>query len=180
MNNEIQEIIDLAAGQGIVLDPCLLRDYPLGTWFWAIHHQIIAEPLTEPLADRIKYILTQKDQSERAVRLKALRPVMNPDGLQAGCAKACAEYVKARAEYGKACAEYDKARAEYGKAWAEYDKAGAEYDKAWAECAKARAECDKAGAEYDKAWAECNKEFFTQWGEEYPDHPIWDENGLAF
>ena len=144
MNNEIQEIIDLAAGQGIVLDPCLLRDYPLGTWFWAIHHQIIAEPLTEPLADRIKYILTQKDQSERAVRLKALRPVMKPDG-----------------------------QAEDAKAWAEYAKARAE-------CAKARAECDKAGAEYDKAWAECNKEFFTQWGEEYPDHPIWDKNGLAF
>ena len=173
MNNEIQEIIDLAAGQGIVLDPCLLRDYPLGTWFWAIHHQIIAEPLTEPLADRIKYILTQKDQSERAVRLKALRPVMNPDGLQAGCAKARAAYAKAQAECDKAWAEYDKAGAEYDKAWAGYDKA-------WAECAKARAECDKAGAEYDKAWAECNKEFFTQWGEEYPDHPIWDKNGLAF
>ena len=137
MNNEIQEIIDLAAGQGIVLDPCLLRDYPLGTWFWAIHHQIIAEPLTEPLADRIKYILTQKDQSERAVRLKALRPVMKPDGQ------------------------------------AEDDKAGAAYAKVRAEYNKVRAECDKAGAEY-------NKELFTQWGEEYPDHPIWDKNGLAF
>jgi tetratricopeptide (TPR) repeat protein len=173
MNNEIQEIIDLAAGQGIVLDPCLLRDYPLGTWFWAIHHQIIAEPLTEPLANRIKYILTQKDQSERAVRLKALRPVMKPDGWQA--------------EYAKVRAEYDKAGAEYDKAWAEYNKARAECDKVRAECNKARAEYDKAWAEYDKAWAEynkaraeCDKELFTQWGEEYPDHPIWDKNGLAF
>ena len=149
---EIREIIDLAAGQGIVLDPCLLRDYPIGTWFWAVHHMVVCEPLTEPLVNRIRYILTSKDLSERSIRLMALRPVMAPDNLPE-------PLVKARVE----C---DKARAEY-------NKAGAECNKAWAEC-------DKARAEYNKAWAECNKELFTQWGEEYPDHPIWDENGLAF
>ena len=131
MNNEIQEIIDLAAGQGIVLDPCLLRDYPIGTWFWAVHHMVVCEPLTEPLVNRIRYILTSKDLSERSIRLMALRPVMAPDNLPEPLVKA-------------------------------------------------RVECDKARAEYNKAGAECNKELFTQWGEEYPDHPIWDKNGLAF
>jgi hypothetical protein len=152
MNSEIQEIIDLAAGQGIVLDPCLLRDYPIGTWFWAVHHMVVCEPLTEPLVNRIRYILTSKDLSERSIRLMALRPVMAPDNLPEPLVKARAEYDKAWVEYGKARVEYGKVCAEYNKAWAEYNKAGAEY----------------------------NKELFTQWGEEYPDHPIWDENGLAF
>ena len=159
MNNEIQEIIDLAAGQGIVLDPCLLRDYPIGTWFWAVHHMVVCEPLTEPLVNRIRYILTSKDLSERSIRLMALRPVMAPDNLPEPLVKARVECDKACAEYDNARVEYDNARVEYGKAWAEYNKAGAE--------------CNKARAEY-------NKELFTQWGEEYPDHPIWDKNGLAF
>ena len=127
---------------------------------------VVCEPLTEPLVNRIRYILTSKDLSERSIRLMALRPVMAPDNLPEPLVKAGAEY--------------NKAGAEYNKAWAEYDKAWAEYNKAWAECNKARAEYNKAGAECNKARAECNKELFTQWGEEYPDHPIWDENGLAF
>ena len=134
---------------------------------------VVCEPLTEPLVNRIRYILTSKDLSERSIRLMALRPVMAPDNLPE-------PLVKARVECDKACAEYDKACAECDKAWAEYDNARVEYDKACAECDKARAECNKAWAECNKAWAECNKELFTQWGEEYPDHPIWDENGLAF
>ena len=102
MKDTTQEIAELARAQGITLDPCLLREYPIGTPFWCVHHSEICEPLTEPLANRIRYILTQKPEAERRVRLKALRPVMN------------------RAEYKKALAEYKKARAE---AWAEYDKA---------------------------------------------------------
>jgi hypothetical protein len=117
MNSGILEIQSLALAQGLTLDPSLLKDYPLGTYFWAVHHQTIFEPLTEPLANRIEYILTDKAANERAVRLAALRPVKDAKA----CDKACATYDKARATYAKARAKaYDKA---YDKACATHDKA---------------------------------------------------------
>ena len=85
------DLLSLASPQGITLDPCLLKDYPIGTYFYAVHHQSIAEPLTEPLANRIHYILTEKPANERKTRLAALRPVLD----QKACAKARATCDKA-------------------------------------------------------------------------------------
>ena len=100
MSHTIPEIQALANAQGITLDPCLLVDYPLGTWFWAIHHTIIAEPLTESLANRLHYILTKKPQYERRVRLAALRPMIG---------EPTAKWINVNAELNKANAECAKA-----------------------------------------------------------------------
>ncbi len=127
-----------------------------------IHHELVAEKLTEPIEARIAYILSDKPKEEKALRLRLMRPVR---------AAAWAEYDKVTAaawpEYDKvtapARAEFDKVRA---AAWAEYDKvrapAQAEYYKV---TAAALAEYDKvsvaAWAEFDKvraaAWAEFDK-----------------------
>src|SRR3990167_804996 len=117
-----------------------------------LHHEIHLEPLTDPIENRIAYILTEKPEEEQALRLRCLRPWTG---------RLSAEWEKARAEWGKAVAEWDKAWAELGKAWAAWDKAWAEWEKAWAELdkaraewGKARAELEKTRAELDKAWAE--------------------------
>ena len=153
------ELQALASAQGITLDPLLLVDYPVGTWFWAIHHEVVAEQLTEPLANRIECILTKKSADERKIRLAALRPVKNP--------KALAPTQKA---YDKATAAARKA---YAKAAAAAQKA---YDKAIAPAQKAY---DKATAAARKAYDEATA---AQWAAEYPDHPAWDsdKNGLVF
>ena len=100
--------------------------------------------------------MTEKPDSERAVRLRNFRPVRIK--LPARLIKeAGAEYDKARAEWDKAWAEWDKARAELDKAWAEYDKTRAEYDKAWDEWDKAKVEYYKVEAELYKALTEYAK-----------------------
>jgi hypothetical protein len=181
MKDSAQEarILALATKQGITLDPCLLKDYPLGTVFWAVHHSVMAEPLTEPLANRIEYILTEKDASERAIRLTALRPMKVVPGK---LAKASAEWDKAYAKWDKAYAKLAKASAKWDKASAEWDKVSAEWDKAYAKWDKAYAEWDKAYAERAKAYAERDKAYaLKQWDAEYPDHPAWNaETGLVF
>ena len=97
-----------------------------------LHHEIVAERLTEPIENRIAYILSDKPKDEQALRLRLMRPV---------AAAAWAEYSKvtaaARAEYDKVTAP---ARAEYNKVTA---PARAEYNKV---AAAARAEYDKVVA----------------------------------
>ena len=145
--------------------------HPKAKYGTHIHHEIVAENLTEPIENRIAYILSGKPKHEQALRLRLMRPV---------AAAALAEYDKAKAaawaDYNKveaaALAEYDKVRAaalaEYDKvaaaAWAEYDKVAApalaEYDKVRA---AALAEYDKvraaALAEYDKVAAAALAEY---------------------
>jgi hypothetical protein len=81
------------------LHPSLTNEYPLGTLFWAIHHAVICEPLTEPLANRIEYIQTQKPEHERETRLAAIRPVLHPEKLPTGFCDALAASVRALADY---------------------------------------------------------------------------------
>ena len=130
------------------------KDCPKAKFAWTCHHAILIEFLIEPYQNRIKYIMTGKPESERAVRLRNFRPVRVE--LPAKLTKAGAEKDNARAEKDKALAEYDKARAEYDKARAEKDKALAEWDKAWAEWDKARAEYFNEGAkvvkDHDSDW----------------------------
>jgi len=54
---------------------------PLGTLFWFIHHGQPIEALTEPLANRRRYIRTNKPKNEVATRLKWLRVVKHPEKL---------------------------------------------------------------------------------------------------
>ena len=93
-------------------------------WTWCCHHSIRFEELTEPLENRIAYILTKKPENERAIRLHNFRPVR---------IELPKELKKARVELNKTCAEFNKVRAEWNKACAEFNKASAEWDKACAE-----------------------------------------------
>jgi hypothetical protein len=97
-----------------------MTDSPL---YWHIHHDILLEPLTEPIENRIQFIKVNKPKNEVETRLRLMKPVR---GKLPKLDKACAEW-------GKACAEWGKARAEWDKACAEWDKARAEWDKACAD-----------------------------------------------
>ena len=155
------------------------RDYVAGglyVFVWHVHHDRLAGPLTEPIANRVDWIISEKPEAEIATRLEWLRPVVGPlprelvqaradySKAYADCDKACADYDKARADYSKACADYDKACADYDKAstdcdkaYTDYDKASTDCDKASADCVKAYADCVKACADYDKAYADYSK-----------------------
>ena len=49
--------------------------YPDAKWAWCCHHEVFYEELTEPAESRIAYILTDKPESERVVRLNNFRPI---------------------------------------------------------------------------------------------------------
>ena len=46
----------------------------LGTWWIAVHHEVLCETLTEPVEVRVAYIRAQKPADEIETRLRALRP----------------------------------------------------------------------------------------------------------
>lgn len=75
-------------------------------WMWCIHHAERAEPLNQPLSDRIKYIQTHKPKHERETRLRWLQPVQQPKQLPK-------EYRKAGEAYAKAHTMHKAARAAY-------------------------------------------------------------------
>ena len=128
----------------------------MADWYWHIHHEIICEPLTEPLQHRLDYIRGQKPQHEVETRLRLIAPVtveLPAELVKAGEAydKAWEAYDKAQAAFDKAGEAVDKARAAYVKALA-HDKAWAAHDKARAAVVKAQSAFEKAGEAYDKAW----------------------------
>ena len=132
------------------------KGFPVGGYVLHCHHEIIGETLCEAAENRIAYILTQKPENERALRLRLFRPVPEKE------LKADAEWEKADAEWEKADAEWEKADAEWKKAYAEWEKADAEWKKAYAEWEKAYAERKKADAEWEKEDAEWKKAY-AEW-----------------
>jgi vacuolar-type H+-ATPase subunit H len=62
------------ADNGLAYDSIKFND---GTpiYGWNIHHSILVEPLSEPIENRIQFIIKHKDESEQVVRLKNMRPV---------------------------------------------------------------------------------------------------------
>ena len=107
-----------------------MTDSPL---YWHIHHDILAEPLTEPIENRIRFIKNNKPYHEFETSLRLMKPVR---GKLPELDKAYAEWDKARAEWDKARAEWGNASAEFVKAYAEWDNASAEWGKAYAEFVK--------------------------------------------
>lgn len=83
-----------------------------------IHHETVAEILTEPIENRITYILDHKPKDEQALRLRLMRPIT---------AQAWKAYGEAVAQAWKA---YDEAEAQ---AWKAYDEAVAQARKAYDE-----------------------------------------------
>ena len=131
----------------------------VGDWAWLVHHEKLFEPLTDPLENRIRYIIENKTDNV-ALRLRLLRPFIEDDAMRND------------AEYSKARAEYSKARAEYYKMYAEWDKVRAESYKAeYAEWNKAGAELIKMYAKLNKAYAEYSKALETHYKRLFPDSP---------
>ena len=83
------------------------------TFAWHVHHEVLVEPLTEPIENRIAYIKAYKPRHEQATRLRLLRIVKG-------------ELPAAYAARDKAYAARDKADAARDKAYAARDKADAD------------------------------------------------------
>ena len=102
MNDTITKCDMLAASKNITLDPLLLLEYPVGTLFWAVHHDRIVEPLCDPLVDRLEYVLQNKLSFELPTRLAAIRPVKHPELLPKELVALAAAAVTAVQAYRKA------------------------------------------------------------------------------
>ena len=131
--------------------------HPDATYGWCIHHGKEWEELTEPIENRIDYILSSKAKTEQITRLDNMRPVSKASLRRILSAeKAYHEEVRNRA--GKA---YDEAIAPAEKA---YDEAIAPARKAYEEAIatawkaynEARATAEKA---YDEAIAPAHKAY---------------------
>ena len=92
---------------------------PIGTLAVHCHHCVECEPLTEPAENRIGYILRQKAESERALRLRLFRPALLPPELVAAWAK----WEAAQAKWTAAQEEWDAARAKRDAAQAKWEAA---------------------------------------------------------
>ncbi len=83
------------------------------TWGWCLHHGQDVEELTEPIENRIAYILAHKAKNEIVIRLDNLRPVLSVEAV----ALARKTYGEAIAPAWKAYGEaIDPARKAYGEA----------------------------------------------------------------
>jgi hypothetical protein len=111
-------------------------------WYWHIHHELLCEPLTGPLENRLTYIREHKPEAERETRLRLIHPVVG--ALPTALVKARALLIKARADYNEAQAAHYRARMTY-------DAARMTYDAARALLVGARTAYDDARAVYYKA-----------------------------
>ena len=111
-------------------------------FYWHLHHDVLLEPLTEPLKNRIEYIKESKPKNEIELRLKLLKPVRGklPD-----------EIIKVGEAYYKAQETSDKARKTYYKAWETYYKMDETYNEAKEACDKIGEAYDKTGETYNEA-----------------------------
>jgi len=93
-------------------------------WAWHIHHDILIEPLIEPLKNRIEYIKKNKPIEEQPLRLRLLKEVKGKlPGIRISIIeKAYTEWRKADTEWRKADAKWEKAGAKWRKADAKWNK----------------------------------------------------------
>ena len=131
-------------------------------FYWHIHHDVLLEPLTEPLKNRIEYIKNNKSKNEIELRLKLLKPVKGklPD-----------EVIKAGEAYYKAQETSDKVWEAYYKTWEASDKSWEVFDKAWEVYAKAWETRDEARRAYDKILKKYSKEINELHEKECPNCP---------
>ncbi len=131
---------------------------PDATHGWCVHHEKEFEELTEPIANRIAYIVSEKSRGEILCRLDNLRPV-SPRCLsivlgaekayQEATAPAWKAYQEAKATAAKA---YQEATAPAAKA---YHEATATAEKAYQEATAPAAKAyQEAKAPAEKAYQE--------------------------
>ena len=144
----------------------------IGYPWWCIHHEERLEPLTEPVENRVRCILTDKPEQEQETRLRALRPMQS---LPRWLTKVYAAVEKAYAARGKADAVREKVYAALEKR----EKVYAAREKVCAAVGKADAALDRAYAALEKALLDHAPEINAMFAVECSD-VAWNENGLVF
>ena len=123
---------------------------PEATQGWCIHHRQEWEALSEPIVNRIAYILSEKPKREQVTRLDNMRPMSAASAVIVAPARKAYDEAKAAAwkAYTKAKATAWKAyREAFATAWKAYNEAKA---AAWKAYNEAFATAEKA---YTKAMA---------------------------
>ena len=100
---------------------------PPKKWYWHVHHDILVEPLTEPIENRIAFIKANKPKEEVETRLRLLKPIKAL--LPVDVVKTWEAYDKAREAHVKAWEAYVKAWEAYVKTWEAHVKAREAYNK---------------------------------------------------
>ena len=114
---------------------------------WHVHHNVLIEPLTKPIENRIKYIKKFKPKNEIELRLKLLKVVKGK--LPKEFVEAWQKYYETWQEYVEVWQKYDKAKQKYDEIWQEYDEAMQKYDEAWQKCYEALQECVEVYKKYE-------------------------------
>ena len=85
-------------------------------FFWHIHHNVLLEPLTEPLKNRIAFIKIVKPKDEIELRLKLLKKIKGklPKEIIEAWQKCCIEAWNGQ--------KYFEAWQKHKEAWQKYDK----------------------------------------------------------
>jgi hypothetical protein len=95
-------------------------------FYWHIHHDVLVEPLTEPIKNRIEFIKENKPKDEVELRLKLMKPVK-----------------------GKLPKELVEAGQKWDEEWQKWDEARQKYKEAWQKSCEARQKYKEAGQKYD-------------------------------
>ena len=83
-------------------------------FYWHIHHDVLVEPLIEPIENRIKFIKENKLKDEIKLRLKLMKPVKGK--LPEEFVEASQKYVEARQKYVEESQKYVEVRQKYVEA----------------------------------------------------------------
>jgi len=147
---------------------------------WHMHHDLLVEPLIEPIRDRVRWIMYHKCAEEIPIRLKWMRPVEG--ALPEPCVAKAREYCKARAAEKKVWAKsslafsrlaHTREKARDERQWMKNN------DEVWAEYTKARDRVWDASDEYKRTVVECSEEITRLHAVECPGAP-WDGNEMVF
>jgi hypothetical protein len=127
------------------------QGFGVGTLAAHVHHELDFEPLTQPAEKRIAFILNEKPEDERALRLRCFAPVhlaKFPKLRKSAAAwkKVYAAWHRAHAAWRKAEAKWERSNAKCDQAHAKWERSNAKCDQAHAKCAQAHAKCEQAAA----------------------------------
>ena len=141
------------------------KDLKIGDNVLHLHHEVLIEKLTEPIENRILYILKNKTDNV-ALRLRLISPLIIDEKVLEDNA-----WIKAETGWNKARADRNKAHADRIKAHADRIKAHDYWITEEAAWNKAKADWHKACDDWDKTYADWNKAYLPHYYRLFPDSP---------
>ncbi len=90
----------------------------IGSFWWCIHHDTRLENLSEPVAARVAFILSNKERDEHETRLRNIVPVLHPENLPPEVPQAWQAFVTVWQAYKEA-----PTGVKYHEAWDTHDRA---------------------------------------------------------